>query len=200
MMIRCQLPLFNQQDYDNLHATANLLDEIRKALRDPDDHRSAVLARALRGLARRLMNVLESAANTKYTLQVYYVGELYDWNDPDSGWHQVPGAVVSPEGYINCNIDLPYIEEQNDLTFRVLPAWEDAGIPFDCYSQGGGGDMYIITDPSRAEEAREIARQHRSELEQWYRDETGEHREARHASLRQALEEITRRYETKIDS
>jgi hypothetical protein len=70
------------------------------ALRGPHVHPSAVLARALRGLGGKLMNVLESAANTKYTLQVHYVEEPYDGNDLDSGWHRLPEAVVSPEGYI----------------------------------------------------------------------------------------------------
>lgn len=75
----------------------------------------------------------------------------------------------------------------------MVPLWEEAVIAFHCCSQGGGGDTYIIIDPSRAEEAREIAWL-QQRLEQWRRDETAEHREARHARLRQALAEIDARY------
>jgi hypothetical protein len=60
-------------------------------------------------------------------------------------------------------VDLVYIEEDHDLTWAVLPLWDQAGIVYQCYSQGGGGDMMMIRDEDRYEEAKDIA--HRGQLE-----------------------------------
>lgn len=169
-MIQFELPLYNNDDRQLLLHAADRLAEYAS----PDD--SAVL---LQRLAHRLGRVLQSAENTKYTLQVRYVLEM-------DGRRQSE-ATIAPEGYVNCNVDLLYIEEKHDLTYQVLPLWEDAGIAFNCYSQGGGGDMYTIIDPSRAEEAREIAWQTQQKFEQWYRDnpETEEELAAREARAEQ---------------
>jgi hypothetical protein len=128
-MIQFELALYNDDDRQLLLHAADRLAEPAS----PDD--SAVL---LQGLAHRLGRVLQSADKAKYTLQVRYVLEMDGRRQPE--------ATIAPEGYVNCNVDLLYIEEKHDLTYQVLPIWEDAGIAFDCYSQGGGGDMYTIID------------------------------------------------------
>jgi hypothetical protein len=62
-------------------------------------------------------------------------------------------------------VDLVYIEEDHDLTWAVLPLWDQAGIVYQCYSQGGGGDMMMIRDEDRYEEAKDIAYRAQLELE-----------------------------------
>jgi hypothetical protein len=159
-VIKHELPLFNHDDH-------------RLLLFAADSHPQPGTAECLRRLAHRLGRVLQSTDKTKYTLTVRYLLE------PD-GSHQ-PEATIAPEGYVNCDVDLHYIEEDHDLTYQVAPLWEAAGIGFHNWSQGGGGDMFTIIDPNRAEEACEIAWQTQQKLEQWYRDnpETDEERAAR---------------------
>jgi hypothetical protein len=71
------------------------------------------------------------------------------------------------------DIDLPYIKDDHDLTRRVCPFWIAAGIPYECYSSGGGGDMHRILDASRYQEAKEIARIGQRELEKFYAEQEG---------------------------
>jgi hypothetical protein len=118
-MIQFELPLYNDDDRQLLLHAADRLAEYAS----PDD--SAVL---LQRLAHRLGRVLQSADKTKCTLHVRYVLEMDGRRQPE--------ATIAPKGYVNCNVDLLYIEEKHDLTYQVLPLWEDAGIAFDCYSQG----------------------------------------------------------------
>jgi hypothetical protein len=74
------------------------------------------------------------------------------------------------DGIPRCAVDLPYVHYKGDLAAHVLPAWEEAGIEFECYSSGGGGSLWMIGDPSREGEAQEIALRIQLELERHFND------------------------------
>jgi hypothetical protein len=66
-------------------------------------------------------------------------------------------------------VDLVYVEHDHDLAIHVRPLWDAAGIQYQCYSEGGGGDMYMVKDANRWEEAQAIARTAQLELEAHYK-------------------------------
>jgi hypothetical protein len=83
----------------------------------------------------------------------------------------ITGARYKPTDYMDESgtprhgVDLMYVEEDHDLTWCVLPRWDQAGIVYQGYSEGGGGDMMMIRDEDRYEEAKDIAYRAQLELE-----------------------------------
>ena len=66
-------------------------------------------------------------------------------------------------------IDLEYVEYKHDLMRAVLPLWDAAGITHENYSLGGGGDLFMLPDDSRMQEALNIVEEARLRLvEQYY--------------------------------
>ena len=85
-------------------------------------------------------------------------------DEPGRVWERAPeqnepdrSGFDMTDGIPRCAVDLPSIHYRGDLADHVLPAWDQVGIEYQCYSTSSRGTLMMIGDPARQEEAARIA-------------------------------------------
>jgi len=75
-----------------------------------------------------------------------------------------------PDGVPRCAVDLRTVHYPYDLADHVTPAWDEAGIEYQCYSSSRRGVLMMIGDPARRDEAARIALYYQLQLERHFLD------------------------------
>jgi hypothetical protein len=75
-----------------------------------------------------------------------------------------------PDGIPRCTVDLLTVHYPYDLADHVTPAWDEAGIEYQCYSSSRRGVLMMIGDPARRDEAARIALYYQLQLERHFSD------------------------------